>query len=420
MITGSIDGGGDVDMFQFSAKKNETIVFEVQAARTGSKLDSSLRVFDMTGKVLAHDEDTNDLDSLIAFHPPQDGEFLLQIRDLRYMGGKDYPYRIVAGPTPYIESVFPPGGQNGTTVEVKPRGYNLEGIAKIPVDVKGYRPSLSHSMKIHGESAAGRSNDVLFDVSDFPEINEAEPNDTVAAANAVSISAKARGIVINGQIGKPKDADYFRFAAIKGHKLSFEIAPGRIGSPIDPLLILFNAKGDFLQQDDVNGKFERGFDADGDFIICVRDLHDRGGPEYPYRLVIREPVPIPTFSVTYTPIAHVYTAAGIPNCGATWFAKTATQKTSRSISIICPKASPPKNMCRRQKIQTAACSFCTQRKTRKSVHCRFRFPSKDSANSKTPRTRRAAVIFWNRSTKRKPCSAHIFRFWKPRRSPLRR
>ncbi len=130
VIAGAIDGAGDVDMFKFSAKKGETIVFEVQASRSGSKLDSSLRVFDLKGKLLARDEDTNDLDSLIPVHSPEDGEYLLQIRDLRYQGGKEFNYRIVAGHTPYIESVFPPGGRRGTSIEVEPRGFNLEGIAK--------------------------------------------------------------------------------------------------------------------------------------------------------------------------------------------------------------------------------------------------------------------------------------------------
>ncbi len=151
-------------------------------------------------------------------------------------------------------------------------------------------------MPIHAESAAGLSNDVVFDVSDLPEIIETEPNDSPSTAQAIAVPA-----VVSGRIGRPKDADYFRFPVKKGQRLSFEVASARIASPLDPMLILYNAKGEFLQEDDMNGKFERAFDADGDGIVCVRDLHDRGGPEYLYRLYIQEPVPAPNFSVKFTP-----------------------------------------------------------------------------------------------------------------------
>ncbi len=293
LISGIIDGN-DVDMFKFDAKKSETIVFDVQASRIGSKLDSSLRIFDMKGTLLARDEDTNDLDSMIAFHAPADGEYALQIRDLRYMGGKEYFYRIVAGHTPYLESVFPPGGKRGTTVEAEPHGFNLDGISRIPINVKP--DAALGAMQIHSENVAGRSNNLPFDVSDLPESNETEPNNAPGAANSVAVPS-----VVNGRIGEPKDVDCFRFHAKKGQKLSFEIVAGRIRSPLDPMLILYNDKGGFIQQDDTAGKIERTFDPEGDYVISVQDLHDRGGLQYQYRLYIREPIPAANFAVKFTP-----------------------------------------------------------------------------------------------------------------------
>ncbi|HLX62582.1 MAG TPA: PPC domain-containing protein [Planctomycetota bacterium] len=294
VIAGAIDGAGDVDVYTFTAKKSESIVFEVQASRVGSKLDSSLRIFDAKGKLVARDEDTNDLDSLIPFHAPEDGDYFLQIRDLRYQGGKEYTYRIVAGHTPYIESIFPSGGKRGTTVNVEPRGFNLEGLPQFPVVIDSNAPL--GAMRVHAQTAAGTSNDVNFDVSEWAEFNEAEPNDTPAAANPVKVPC-----VVNGRIGAPKDTDCFRFHVKKGQRFSFDAVTARIGSPLDPQLILYNAKGEFIQQEDANGKFERAFDADGEFVVAVRDLNERGGPEFQYRLYIQEPMPAPSFVVKFTP-----------------------------------------------------------------------------------------------------------------------
>src|SRR5262249_22952341 len=57
-ITGQCDGE-DVDCFRFKAKKGQTLVFDVQAARIGSQLDSVLTLLDAVGHELALSEDAN-------------------------------------------------------------------------------------------------------------------------------------------------------------------------------------------------------------------------------------------------------------------------------------------------------------------------------------------------------------------------
>src|SRR5689334_24576865 len=49
-----------------------------------------------TGKELARNEDFNGLDSLLSFNVPEDGEYILQVRDFRYLGGGNYTYRCYA------------------------------------------------------------------------------------------------------------------------------------------------------------------------------------------------------------------------------------------------------------------------------------------------------------------------------------
>ena len=63
IINGRIDQPDDWDVFQFTGKSNETIVAEVYARRLDSPLDSVLKLTDATGKLLAFNDDREDLDA---------------------------------------------------------------------------------------------------------------------------------------------------------------------------------------------------------------------------------------------------------------------------------------------------------------------------------------------------------------------
>jgi WD40 repeat protein len=52
VITGTIGRPGDADCFRFSARQGETVVIEVDAARSKSMLDSKLEVLDATGRLV--------------------------------------------------------------------------------------------------------------------------------------------------------------------------------------------------------------------------------------------------------------------------------------------------------------------------------------------------------------------------------
>src|SRR6185312_4126303 len=103
-VSGVIRESAQSDFFRFKARKDQRLIFDVYAFRSGSRLDSSLALLDAEGKELARSEDVNGLDSLIDFAVPADGEYFISLRDFRYQGGKDYKYRLVAGELPYLDS----------------------------------------------------------------------------------------------------------------------------------------------------------------------------------------------------------------------------------------------------------------------------------------------------------------------------
>src|SRR5687768_16424471 len=100
IIVGAIHAATESDFFRFEARKGQRLIFKVIASRAGSKLDSTLSLYNHLGQLVAHDEDANGMDSLIDYTVPADGQYVLQIRDLRYQGGGDFAYRIKAGEIP--------------------------------------------------------------------------------------------------------------------------------------------------------------------------------------------------------------------------------------------------------------------------------------------------------------------------------
>jgi hypothetical protein len=142
--------------------------------------------------------------------------------------------------------------------------------------------------EIRASTPRGFSNPVGFDVQDFPDFTETEPNDALDKANTVTVP-----IVVNGRIGAARDVDRFKFKAPADEKLVCSVAAARYGSPLDALLALEDSKGVILQQnDDASGADARlEFDAkkDTEYVIALRDLTGKGGDNFAYRLAIRRP-----------------------------------------------------------------------------------------------------------------------------------
>ncbi len=300
-LNGAISGAAQVDYYKFKAKKGEELVFEVDAARRGSPLDSSVVLLNTEGKELARNEDGNGLDSLLFFTPDEDGEYVLQLRDFRYSGGGNFAYRCYGGVLPYVQSIFPFGGQRGKQVEVALTGRNLQGTDKITLNIEAKAPL--GRREIRASTPRGLSNLIPFDVSDFTDFNESETNNTVEMANAITMP-----VAINGKINRPKDVDRFKFKVDKDQKVVCDIAAYRFGSPLDAVLMLTDAKGAVLQQNDdsaaADARIEFDAKKDTEYVIGVRDLTGRGGEQFGYRLMVRSPsASEASFQVRFTPDA---------------------------------------------------------------------------------------------------------------------
>ena len=295
-IHGVIHEAAESDFFRFKASKDQRLIFDVFAFRAGSPLDSSLALLDAAGKELSRSEDVNGLDSLLDFTVPEDGEYFLQLRDFRYQGGKDFRYRLVAGELPFLDGIFPLGGQRGKSIELSLRGRNLDGLSRMKLRIQPTAPLGQQEIRAH--TAKGYSNPALIDVGELPEFTETEPNNSTTNANAITLP-----VVINGRIGGERDVDEFKFKAGKDQTYIFEVEASRFGSPLDAVLYLSDSKGTVIQQNDdavgADARIERKFAEEGEYFIRIRDLLQRGGDDFGYRLSVRPPKP--DFIVNFSP-----------------------------------------------------------------------------------------------------------------------
>ena len=133
--------------------------------------------------------------------------------------------------------------------------------------------------------------------SDVPLVSEAAgSHDSVKSAQSVPTP-----VGINGRLLKEGESDVFAFPAKRGQPLSFEVFSRRAGSPLDSAIRVLDAKGRTLLEGDDSAEEGRmsadasieGWSppADGTYAIEIRDLLQRGGPEFVYFLKITPAVP---------------------------------------------------------------------------------------------------------------------------------
>ena len=292
-VSGRIGASAESDHYRFRLRAGEEWVFDVEANRTGSPLDATMVILDAQGRELARSEDAHGLDPFLVFKAPADGEYIVRLTDLRYLGGDRYTYHFTAGVRPYVESLFPFGGRRGSTVDVQLIGHRLEGSDRLTLALAGDAPLGRQDLR--ARTREGVSNPIGFEVGDLPEIRETEPNDASGQANAVT-----GPVVINGQIGKPGDTDVYRFKSASDQRWVVEVFARRFGSPLDALLTLQDAQGKVLQRnDDANGPDARiEFDGkkDTEYLLGVRDLTERGGGRFGYRMTVQKPDMTPGFA----------------------------------------------------------------------------------------------------------------------------
>tara|TARA_B100000470_G_scaffold220711_1_gene209605 strand:- start:3152 stop:4630 length:1479 start_codon:yes stop_codon:yes gene_type:complete len=98
VINGRINPQKDIDCFSLQVPPMTRLIFEVNAQRLGSQLDAFLSLFDSKGEQLTVNDDVIGAEARIDFSFPQEGKYVILIRDLNNQGGTNFPYRLSIAP----------------------------------------------------------------------------------------------------------------------------------------------------------------------------------------------------------------------------------------------------------------------------------------------------------------------------------
>ena len=169
-----------------------------------------------------------------------------------------------------------------------PTEKGIPFLVEAKVEAKGEIAVGTYPIRV--ETPQGISNILLFTVGAFPEIDEDESvtnvkNDNIETAQVV----KSTPITISGTL-TGADRDFFRVSGKAGEHRVFEVEARRCGSAIDPVLEIYDGKGQLLARNEdapgigVDSRIDFTFPHEGDYFVEVHDARFSKQEQNFYRL----------------------------------------------------------------------------------------------------------------------------------------
>ncbi len=226
-INGQIAGERDIDCFVFSAMSGQVVVADVSAARIGSLLDPVVELYSVDGHRVSAETRRVTGDNVLSFRVPTAGDYVLQIANVSFRGGPEFVYRVTLSDVGQVSNLPVSDGQ-------------VENL----------------------------------------------PHDTLLALPAT----------IQSRFLRANSEDVFRIAVKKDELVAIECRPASVAMPlvsIEDATSRTLAKASSVESSDRECSFEWRAPADGEYRLRVRDLQhgSRGGPEFGYRLLVRQAQP---------------------------------------------------------------------------------------------------------------------------------
>ena len=322
----ALDGRSDAaqsDFYQVRLNANTTIGVDCVAERIGSAMDSVLRIWDTTGKLLLQSDDSDSgPDSQAQFTAPADGDYLIEIVDSRYAGDGRYRLRISdapVSPIPYPLAVRPSAPTNlswiladGSIIQTdrNPDQWRLEVNA--PADANFHR-------WLAGPTSPTRLGGFWADLLVRDIQLYSEPLGTEAHLTPPE-SPLTLPVGISGRITQPGQSDRYAIAGTQGQTISIQTLTRSLGLPTLLKLAVLHPNGNVLGQTAINESDEWQLDVTfpetGIYMIVASDLLGRSGPRYAYWI---EAAPKPPFSVGIKPDPKTLESRLLESgAGSTW------------------------------------------------------------------------------------------------------
>ncbi|WP_254512947.1 hypothetical protein [Anatilimnocola floriformis] len=285
-INGRIFPREDLDEWTFTAEAGKPITVAVMAEQIGSSLEPRIEIRSATGALVAESTGQLNRDPQLRFTPATSGQYAVRITDTRSAGLQTFVYRMTITAGPWIDSIYPLGGQRGVATKFAVRGQGVETLEETLPAATG---TVSHYFTHQGNSL----NAVKLDIDELAEIREQEPNNSLEQAAELKLA-----MIANGRIDQAGDVDAWKVTLAKGETAQLEVRAARLGSSLDAVIVIHDETGKELAlgEDLPNGSpdCEVKFTAakEGTYAVLVQErFASRGGPDFAYRLRCTKPTP---------------------------------------------------------------------------------------------------------------------------------
>ncbi|MEC7566051.1 MAG: PPC domain-containing protein [Planctomycetota bacterium] len=302
-LTGVIEKGEDRDYFKFQALAGQRLVFHCRCMRLQDRIhdlqthaDPIITIKNGQGSTVAANDNYFAADPFMVVHIQEAGEYILEVRDVRFSGNAFWNYAIDVLDRPYATNVYPLA-----ISPTEPTLFELVGDS-VREGKKIYYDPFPSRLAYGPQRLSLADQEKLLDpvsvyVSQETVLAETEAdNQDRDHAQEVAVPA-----VVNGRVDREADIDYYQFEAKKGETYSFEIMARRLHSELDSYMVIEDEAGKQLKTAD-DFQFGRrtywdsriehyAIPADGTYYLAVFDRHLRGGSAFVYALEISRSQP---------------------------------------------------------------------------------------------------------------------------------
>jgi hypothetical protein len=273
----------DVHYYKLEGKSGQRIAIEVLGSRLGEDVDAVLKLLDAGGRILAasDDEPGSGKDPRLSHVFRKNETAYIEVREVRYQGGKFYRLRVGNFPLPM--AAFPMVAQAGTKISFASVGPPGETSLSRTTRTSGlYGVPSRYSLGFRG-SEHNASGFVPLRLVKEPQFIEKEPNDQLSEAHLIESST-----TLTGRLQIPDDIDVYAFDLKKGQHLHFRPFCRSLGSPAFLLLSLQDENGRVLASAGNGNSAEEPLhyiaSADGRILLLVSELAGRGTPAFHYAI----------------------------------------------------------------------------------------------------------------------------------------
>lgn len=298
----------DVEYFAVQAKKGERITAEVEGIRLGRAFfDPYVAILNTDRFELASSDDraVSWCDGVASVVAPEDGKYIIQLRETAYRGSGDSLYRLHVGRFPRPTAMLPMAGRFGETIEVKWLGdLRGEWTQKITLPKSRepysaiYAPDNESTAVVPSVDGMFAPTPMLMRLGTLENTLEVEPNPDVKTATEFTFPR-----ALNGVIGEPGDVDGFKFPLKKGQVVDIRVLARTLRSPLDSVLAVLASNGRGVASNDDAGAYlpdsyvRFTAPADDTYTITVTDMLRGGGPDYAYCVEVKPVEPTLTLGI---------------------------------------------------------------------------------------------------------------------------